>query len=62
MVGIWPLTASKPQKRTFLANFFQFFANLTSPLDYTLLKDLKKVYCWGGSLEARLASNGGHNV
>jgi len=30
MVGIWPLTASKPQKCKKIANFLQFFANLTS--------------------------------
>ena len=61
MVGIWPLTASKPQKCENFANFLQFFANLTSLMDYTWPQDLKKVYCQGGSLEAKLASNGGHD-
>ena len=31
-------------------------------LRYTLLQDLKKVYCMGGSLEARWPSNGGHEL
>ena len=44
MVGIWPLTASKPQKCKNFANFLQFLANLTSPMDYTWPQDLKKVY------------------
>ena len=31
-------------------------------MDYTLLQDLKKVYCMGGSLEARWPSNGGNEL
>ena len=61
IVGIcdlsWPLMASKTEKYhvmvIFLQIFYQLFANSTSPMDYTLLQDLKKVYCMGGSLEAR---------
>ena len=70
IVGIcdlsWPLMASKTEKYhvmvIFLQIFYQLFANSTSPMDYTLLQDLKKVYCMGGSLEARWPSNGGHEL
>ena len=58
--------ASKTEKYhvmvIFLQIFYQLFANSTSPMDYTLLQDLKKVYCVGGSLEARWPSNGGHEL
>ena len=58
--------ASKTEKYhvmvIFLQIFYQLFANSTSPMDYTLLQDLKKVYCMGGSLEARWPSNGGHEL
>ena len=60
IVGIcdlsWPLMASKTEKYHilvfFLHIFFIFFANSTSPMDYTLIQDLKKVYYIGGSLVA----------
>ena len=58
--------ASKTEKYhvmvIFLQIFYQLFANSTSPMDYTLLQDLKKVYCMGGSLENRWPSNGGHEL
>ena len=70
IVGIcdlsWPLMASKTEKYhvmvIFLQIFYQLFANSTSPMDYTLLQDLKKVYCKGISLEVRWPSNGGHEL
>ena len=37
------------------AKFLQFFANLTSPMDYTWPQDFKKVDCYGGSLVPMLA-------
>ena len=58
--------ASKTEKYhvmvIFLQIFYQLFANSTSPMDYTLFQDFKKVYCMGGSLEARWPSNGGHEL
>ena len=46
----------------FLQIFYQLFANSTSPMDYTLLQDLQKGYCMGGSLEAIWPSNVGHEL
>ena len=67
---LWPLMASNGLQNwkiscfgNFFANFFcKFLANSTSPMDYTLLQDLKKVYCKGISLEVRWPSNGGHEL
>ena len=53
---------SKTEKYHVSVIFLQFFANSTSPMEYTVLQDLKKVYCMGGSLEARWPSNGGHEL
>ena len=62
---LWTLAASNglhfQKKLMFSGIKCIFFSNLTPELHYTWLEDLKKVYCQGGSLEAKLASNGGHN-